>query len=164
MTETTLSPTTYQLVRGGRVLYIFWAIFLGFCGVFLLGTIFSDKAQAQGHGWPVYIFVGLTIILWLGFASYCVFRALKPAARVIVDASGFTYEGVLKTTWFPWEDITAIRWVYDRGGFEWLEVAVNEPEKDTHKIKLDFSGLSPDRMIFIKQIRMLAPWVEIEWR
>ena len=158
-----LTPTTYQLVRGGQVRYLVFAIVLGSVGLFVLSGLFTDQAQAQNHGWPVYVFAGLTITLWLGFAAYYALRAFKSTARVIVDTNGFSYEGIVKTSWFPWKDITTTRWVYDRGGFEWLEITIKHSDQKSRSVKLDFSGLRPDRLAFVNQVRTLAPWVEAKW-
>ena len=157
-----LTPTTYQLVRYGRVHYLFWAVFLGALGIFLFAGLFSDEARAQGNGWPVYVFVGLVVSLWLGFAGYCALRAFKPPTRVVVDVEGFSYEGIFKTIYMSWKSISTARWRYDRGGFEWLEFEVVQSEKGSRRIKLDFSGLRPNKLDFLRQVRALAPWIEIK--
>ena len=157
-----LTPITYQLVRHGRIHYLFWAIFLGALGIFLVAGLFSDEARAQQHGWPVYIFVGLIVSLWLGFAGYCALRAFKQPTRIIVDAKGFFYEGMFKTIFMSWRDIATARWRYDRGGFEWLEFEIVQNGKGSRRVKLDFSGLSPNRLEFLRQVRALAPWIEIK--
>lgn len=158
-----LTPTTYQLVRGGQLHYLVWTIVFGAGELFLLSGLFAEQAQAQNHGWPVYVFAGLVITLWLAFAAYCALRTFKSTARVIVDTNGFSYEGALKTSWFSWKDITTTRWVYDRGGFEWLEITIKVADKKSRRVKLDFSGLRPNRGAFVNQVRALAPWIEAKW-
>lgn len=143
--------------------FLVWALVFGGIGAFVLSGLFTQQAQSQGHGWPVYVFVGLVLTLWFGFAGYCALRALKPTPRVVVDTNGFSYEGILKTSWFSWKDITRTRWVYDRGGFEWLEVTIKHTDQKSRRVKLDFSGLCPDRGAFVNQVRTLAPWIEATW-
>lgn len=154
--------STFQPTRGGRVRYLVWTFVFGGIGVFMLSGLFSEQAQSQNHGWPVFAFSSLVLALWLGFAGYCGLRAFKSAARVVVDTNGFSYDGVLKATKFSWKDITSTRWIFDRGGFEWLEITIKRSDQKPRRLKLDFSGLSPNRSTFINHVRTLAPWAEIK--
>jgi hypothetical protein len=156
------TQTTYLTSRGGRIHYFFWGLFFACSGLFILSAFFSDGARSQNHEWPVYVFAGSVIALWLGFAAYCIIRGLKLHARVVVDANGFSYEGLFQTLRFLWTEVTAADSVYDRGNFKWLAVTVNRTGKRTRRVKLDFSGLNPSRTEFVIQLRKLAPWVEVK--
>lgn len=151
-------PTTYQLLLGGRILYFWWALFFSGIALFILAALFSAKNQL----WPVYFFVGLVLTPQLGFAGYCALCVFKPATRIVVNDKGFSYTGALKTFWVPWENITAIRWIMDFGGMRWLEVKIKQTETKWHRVKLDLSGLHPNRIAFLRQVRSLAPWVEAD--
>jgi len=158
------TPTTFSITRGGRVRYTFYAILLGGGSFFITSAFFTEGAKAHKQGWPVYIFAGLVITLWLGYAIYCGLRAFKSKSRVIVDGSGFSYEGVFKSSRFEWKDITKLRRVIsNKWHDEWLEVTTKGISDKTHRVRLDFSGLSPDRNAFIGLARSLAPWIEEKW-
>lgn len=122
-----------------------------------MSALFTEEARSQNHGWPVYVFIGLIMALWLGFAGYCFARALTSRPRLVADDEGFSYDGFFKTSQFLWTDIVSFRWVHDRGNFEWLEVIVKQTRKRPRRVKLDFSGIKPGRMEFVAQLYESAP-------
>jgi len=157
------TPTTYLLSRGGKINYLLSGLVLGLVGLLLLSVIFIERAPSQNDGWPVYVFVGLVSALWLGYSAYCLVRGLKSRARVVVDVEGFSYEGLFRTYRFRWAAVTSVRWVYDRASFGWVEVTTNRPGKRPRRVILDFSGLEPNRMAFLRQVRAFAPRVEVDF-
>ena len=150
----------YHIVRNGRIHYLFWGVFLSVLAIFMLSAFFTEKAQLQDHPWPVYIFAGIVITLWLYFSSYCLVRALESKPRVIIDSNGFSYKGFFKTTFFPINNITKIRYAYDRGSFEWLTIYTKQSDNKIQKTKLDFTGLVPNRISFVNELQSFAPWVK----
>ena len=135
---------------------------MGCLGLFLLSALFTEQAKAQNHGWLVFVFAGTVIALWLGYSGYCITRGFSSRARVLLDSRGFSYEGFFKCHHFPWSEVASVRWVYDRGGFEWLEISMDVANGKLQPVKLDFTGLSPSRVEFLQEMSSFAPSVEIQ--
>jgi hypothetical protein len=151
----------YLLTRRGRFHYLFWALLSGALAMWLSSALFGEKARSQNHAWLVYVFAGCVIALWLGFSVYCFIRAFTSRVRVIVDAEGLFYNGIFRPHQFPWAEVTSIRTLYERGGFEWIQVTATQAGK-RRQTKLDFSGLDPDRRKFMKELPLVAPWVQVK--
>lgn len=155
-------PTTYQVSSEGRTRYLLVGGGLGCLGLLLISALFSEQAKAQNHSWPVFVFAGTVIALWLGYSGYCMARGLSSGARVVVGPQGFSYEGLLKSHHFPWPRVASVRWIYDRGGFEWFEVSIHVANGELQPVKLDFTGLRPSRVEFLQEMRSFAPSVEVK--
>lgn len=156
------SSTTYVITRGGKLQYAFYAIFLGGSGIYILSAFFTEGTKAHEQGWPVYVFAGIVISLWLAYAGYCALRAFKTTPRITVDSRGFLYEGIFKNLRFEWKNITAIKQVHSpRYNDKWLKITIKTETNETRRVRLDFSGLSPSKVDFIAQASSLAPWIMI---
>jgi len=144
-----------------RIGYLFLALFLGALGIMLLDDLFSDEVRAQGHDLLTYVVIGVFLAFWLGLAGYFALKIFKPP-QVIVDAEGFTYEGIFRTTRMPWKCITTVSRITEPYYFLSLEFEVKRSETGTRRVGLDFTGLSPNHVAFISQVRILAPWIQIK--
>jgi hypothetical protein len=147
--------TIYEPQASGRTLYIFWSLFFAAIGLFLLFTLMTAPQSEQT--WLVYFFALPVTMLWLSFAVVCLLKFLKYTPRVVVTETGFTYHGILKKQTFLWSNLVSVNHPRDRGGFRWLTVTANSDSNKTTSCKLDFTGLSPDYMAFINQVREFSP-------
>jgi len=151
--------TNYRASSSGRLSNLLVGVPFTLVAVFLLIAFFSEKVKAQNHGWPVYVFVGSIIALVSGYGIYCVIRALELKPRVIVDAEGFSYNGVFSTQRLLWREIKNVR---SKQG-EWLLVTFKPAGSHTQQVKLDFSGLRPSNSDFIFQANVFAGGMGEKW-
>lgn len=149
--------TTYQLTKRGRVYNAFFGLLFFGLAAFVLTAVVERYQAGNPLPWPEWAFVLPVFCLWSGFGGYCMLRALASANRLLVFGDGIVYRGALKQLQLRWSDIRSIRVLFDRGGFEWLEIiAANS------KHKIDLSGVFPDRYAFLREVSILAPNVLVK--
>jgi len=144
--------TTYQLTKRGRVHNAFFSLLFFGLAVFVLTAVVERCQAGNPLPWPEWAFVLPVFGLWSGFGGYCMLRALASGNRLLVSGDGIVYWGALKQLQLRWSDIRSIRLLFDRGGFEWLEIAASNS-----KHKIDLTGVFPDRCAFLREVSTLAP-------
>jgi len=152
---------TYALNAGGRVRYVFFGLLWGGGGSLilyaLLCTVRSDRT------WLEYAFALTVLVPIFFFSANSLLKAFQSNPQIVLTDTGFTYSGIFQMRTFYWINLVSVDYLYGRGGFSWVKILVISDSGKTRSFKLDFTGLYPDYMHFIKRVQTFSPSAVIKF-